>query len=186
MSAMEINSSISCPSTPCWISERPFLTDRFHQKTKTTSRFATDTKDSHTVGFQDAIGCYNAAVQRLMFKHKLYQLREERDMKPETFASLVSAIIYYLREKAKAMAGDTAVRSLLEKMAECASNAYLGILVRWVYEGVIDDPYGEFFIAENKSLQKESLKIMKPSIGGNVTALRMEVLAFLQLLLGQF
>ncbi|KAM5554522.1 hypothetical protein ABKV19_022757 [Rosa sericea] len=52
------------------------------------------------------------------------------------------------------LAGDTAVRSLLEKMAECASNAYLGILVRWVYEGVIDDPYGEFFIAENKSLQK--------------------------------
>ena len=26
--------------------------------------------------------------------------------------------------------------------------------IRWVYEGVIDDPYGEFFIAENKSLQK--------------------------------
>ena len=25
---------------------------------------------------------------------------------------------------------------------------------RWVYEGVIDDPYGEFFIAENKSVQK--------------------------------
>lgn len=23
-----------------------------------------------------------------------------------------------------------------------------------MYEGVIDDPYGEFFIAENKSLQK--------------------------------
>lgn len=28
------------------------------------------------------------------------------------------------------------------------------VYVRWVYEGVIDDPYGEFFIAENKSLQK--------------------------------
>lgn len=26
--------------------------------------------------------------------------------------------------------------------------------LRWVYEGVIDDPYGEFFITENKSLQK--------------------------------
>ncbi|KAK4403809.1 Gamma-tubulin complex component 2 [Sesamum angolense] len=25
---------------------------------------------------------------------------------------------------------------------------------KWVYEGVIDDPYGEFFIAENKLLQK--------------------------------
>ncbi|KAF2296702.1 hypothetical protein GH714_001339 [Hevea brasiliensis] len=32
--------------------------------------------------------------QRLVFRHKLYQLREERDMKPETFASLVSALLY--------------------------------------------------------------------------------------------
>lgn len=27
-------------------------------------------------------------------------------------------------------------------------------IFRWVYEGVIDDPYSEFFIAENKTLQK--------------------------------
>ncbi|XP_050940917.1 proteasome subunit beta type-3-like [Cucumis melo] len=32
--------------------------------------------------------------QRLVYQHKLYQLREERDMKPETFASLVSARLY--------------------------------------------------------------------------------------------
>lgn len=25
---------------------------------------------------------------------------------------------------------------------------------RWVYEGVIDDPYGEFLIEENKTLEK--------------------------------
>ncbi|CAI8597716.1 unnamed protein product [Vicia faba] len=35
--------------------------------------------------------------QRLVFRHKLYRLREERDMKPETFASLVSAILYEKR-----------------------------------------------------------------------------------------
>ncbi|KAE8792172.1 Proteasome subunit beta type-3 [Hordeum vulgare] len=35
--------------------------------------------------------------QRLVFKHKLYQLREERDMKPETFASLVSSMLYEKR-----------------------------------------------------------------------------------------
>ncbi|KAF5725314.1 proteasome subunit beta type-3-A-like [Tripterygium wilfordii] len=35
--------------------------------------------------------------QRLVFRHKLYQLREERDMKPETFASLVSSILYEKR-----------------------------------------------------------------------------------------
>ncbi|XP_074579090.1 gamma-tubulin complex component 2 isoform X2 [Curcuma longa] len=62
-----------------------------------------------------------------------------------------------LQSQAKAMAGDNAVRSLLEKMTQRASSAYLAILERWVYEGVIDDPYGEFFIAENKLLQKESL-----------------------------
>ncbi|KAJ8542314.1 hypothetical protein K7X08_017180 [Anisodus acutangulus] len=39
--------------------------------------------------------------QQLVFRHKLYQLREERDMKPETFASLVSAIQYEKRELAK-------------------------------------------------------------------------------------
>ncbi|XP_059665611.1 gamma-tubulin complex component 2 isoform X2 [Cornus florida] len=68
-----------------------------------------------------------------------------------------SAILNLLQSQAKAMAGDHAVRSLLEKLTQSASSAYLGILERWVYEGVIDDPYGEFFIAENKSLQKESL-----------------------------
>ncbi|KAH9698232.1 gamma-tubulin complex component 2 [Citrus sinensis] len=68
-----------------------------------------------------------------------------------------SAVLNLLQSQAKAMAGDNTVRSLLEKMTQCASNAYLGILERWVYEGVIDDPYGEFFIAEDKSLLKESL-----------------------------
>ncbi|XP_010241500.1 PREDICTED: gamma-tubulin complex component 2 [Nelumbo nucifera] len=68
-----------------------------------------------------------------------------------------SAVLNLLQSQAKAMAGDHTVRSLLEKMTQCASSAYLGILERWVYEGVIDDPYGEFFIAENKLLKKESL-----------------------------
>ncbi|KAL3523242.1 hypothetical protein ACH5RR_016076 [Cinchona calisaya] len=68
-----------------------------------------------------------------------------------------STVLNLLQSQAKAMAGDHVVRSLLEKMTQCANTAYLGILERWVYEGVIDDPYGEFFISENKALQKESL-----------------------------
>ncbi|XP_022002065.1 gamma-tubulin complex component 2-like [Helianthus annuus] len=55
------------------------------------------------------------------------------------------------------MAGNYLVRLLLEQMIDSANSAYLGILERWVYEGLIDDPHDEFFIAENKSLQKESL-----------------------------
>ncbi|RWR72007.1 Gamma-tubulin complex component, putative isoform 1 [Cinnamomum micranthum f. kanehirae] len=52
------------------------------------------------------------------------------------------------------MSGDNAMRLLLEKMTHHATSPYLCKLERWLYEGVIDDPYGEFFIAENKSLQK--------------------------------
>ncbi|KAI3733306.1 hypothetical protein L6452_12748 [Arctium lappa] len=68
-----------------------------------------------------------------------------------------SAVLNLLQNQAKVMAGNYLVRSLLEKMIEYANSAYLGILERWVYEGVIDDPHDEFFIAENKSLKKESL-----------------------------
>ncbi|PWA78766.1 spc97 / Spc98 family of spindle pole body (SBP) component [Artemisia annua] len=73
-----------------------------------------------------------------------------------TFSSLAGSSLPFMA-LAKVMAGNYSVRSLLEKMIESANSAYLGILERWVYEGVIDDPHDEFFIAEDKSLQKESL-----------------------------
>lgn len=43
----------------------------------------------------------------------------------------------------------------LKKLRKSLSISFiLFMFCRWVYEGVIDDPHGEFFIAENKSLQK--------------------------------
>ncbi|KFK24212.1 hypothetical protein AALP_AAs46848U000100, partial [Arabis alpina] len=41
-----------------------------------------------------------------------------------------SGVLNLLQSQAKAMASDNSVRSLLEKMTECASNAYLSILER--------------------------------------------------------
>ncbi|GAQ77625.1 20S proteasome regulatory subunit beta protein [Klebsormidium nitens] len=35
--------------------------------------------------------------ERFVFRHKLYKLREERDMKPSTFANLVSSMLYEKR-----------------------------------------------------------------------------------------
>ena len=35
--------------------------------------------------------------QRLTFKHNMYKLREERNMKPSTFAELVSSTLYERR-----------------------------------------------------------------------------------------
>ncbi|XP_022938955.1 gamma-tubulin complex component 2-like isoform X1 [Cucurbita moschata] len=266
------STSISSPSTPPWNLERPFLTGRFHQESKTTSRFADLKLDSLSSGWQEkAIGCYDAAIQELividdllsallgvegryisikrvhgkedevsfqvdasmdlalqelakrifplcesfLFINQFVELRSQfkKGLVNHAFAAALrallldyqamvaqlehqfrlgrlsiqglwfycqpmmgsmqalsavtwkvsandiagSAVLNLLQSQAKAMAGDNAVRSLLEKMTQCASNAYLGILERWIYEGVIDDPYGEFFIAENKSLRKESL-----------------------------
>ncbi|KAE8650096.1 gamma-tubulin complex component 2 [Cucumis sativus] len=266
------STSISSPSTPRWNLERPFLTGRFHQEAKTTSRFAELKLDSFSNGgLEKAIGCYDAAIQELIVIDDLlsallgiegryisikrvhgkenevsFQVEASMDLTLQELAKRIfplcesflfisqfvesrsqfkkglvnhafaaalrallldyqamvaqlehqfrlgrlsiqglwfycqpmmgsmqalfavtrqvsandiagSAVLNLLQSQAKAMAGDNAVRSLLEKMTQCASNAYLGILERWVYEGVIDDPYGEFFIEENKSLKKESL-----------------------------
>eukprot|EP00898_Chlorokybus_atmophyticus_P006969 jgi/Chlat1/7273/Chrsp58S06914 len=35
--------------------------------------------------------------ERFQFRHKMYKLREERDMRPKTFASLVSSLLYEKR-----------------------------------------------------------------------------------------
>ncbi|XP_019080593.1 gamma-tubulin complex component 2 isoform X1 [Vitis vinifera] len=268
-----MDATSSCPSTPRWNVERPFLTGRFHQETKSrhseAKGFSMDSLNS--TGLEKAIACYHASVQELIviddllsalvgiegryisikrFRGKefdvTFQIDASMDLALQELAKRIfplcesfllinqfvesrsqfktglvnhafaaalraflldyqamvaqlehqfrlgrlsiqglwfycqpmmgsmlalstvihkasannfmgSAVLNLLQSQAKAMAGDNAVRSLLEKMTQCASSAYLGILERWVYEGVIDDPYGEFFIAENKSLQKESL-----------------------------
>lgn len=264
----------SCPSTPIWNVDRPFLTGRFHQEMKLPSGDAelkSFTVDYSNVGMEKAIGCYHAAVQELIIIDDLlsvlvgidgryisikkvhgkeetvvFQVDASMDLTLQesskrmfalcesyllinqfvesrsqfktglvnhAFASALrallldyqamvaqlehqfrlgrlsiqglwfycqpmmgtmqalcivvkkisahnfvgSAVLNLLQSQVKAMAGNHVVRSLLEKMTQCANTAYLGILERWVYEGVIDDPYGEFFISENKSLQKESL-----------------------------
>ena len=36
-------------------------------------------------------------AQRFKFRHNLYKLRENRDMKPETFANVVSTMLYEKR-----------------------------------------------------------------------------------------
>ncbi|VYS67119.1 unnamed protein product [Arabidopsis thaliana] len=272
---MESMTPISCPTTPRWNQDRPFLTGRFHQETRASSKFADSKRftldSSSSSGVEQAIGCYDTPVQELIVIDDLlsalvgiegryisikrfhgkedsiaFQVDPSMDLALQELAKRIfplceyyllidqfvesrsqfknglvnhafaaalrallldyqamvaqlehqfrlgrlsiqglwfycqpmmgsmralaaviqqastkqfvgSGVLNLLQSQAKAMAGDNSVRSLLEKMTECASNAYLSILERWVYEGIIDDPYGEFFIAENRSLKKESL-----------------------------
>lgn len=50
------------------------------------------------------------------------------------WALFVSSVadVAFICIQAKAMAGDNTIRSLLEKMTQCTSNAYLGILERYI------------------------------------------------------
>ncbi|CAN1262169.1 Gamma-tubulin complex component 2 [Linum perenne] len=173
---------ISCPSTPHWNVERPFLTGRFHQEfahrlfplcksyllidqfVESRSQFKNGlVNHAFAAALRNLLLDYQAMVAQLEHQFRLGRLSIQGlwFYSQPLMASMqaLSTVVQKASANnfAKAMAGDNAVRSLLEKMTECASNAYLGILERWVYEGVIEDPYGEFFIAENKSLHKESL-----------------------------
>uniref|UniRef100_A0A1J3CUD5 Gamma-tubulin complex component n=1 Tax=Noccaea caerulescens TaxID=107243 RepID=A0A1J3CUD5_NOCCA len=272
---MESMTPISCPTTPRWNQDRPFLTGRFHQETRASSKLADSKRfpidSSSNSGVEQAIACYDTPVQELIVIDDLlsalvgiegryisikrfhgkedsiaFQVDLSMDLALQELAKRIfplcecfllidqfvesssqfknglvnhafaaalraflldyqamvaqlehqfrlgrlsiqglwfycqpmmgsmralavvvqqasakhfvgSGVLNLLQSQAKAMAGDNSVRSLLEKMTEWASNAYLSILERWVYEGIIDDPYGEFFIAENRSLKKESL-----------------------------
>jgi len=53
--------------------------------------------DKLYVGLSGLATDVQTLYQRFAFRHKLYQLREERNMRPETFASLVSALLYEKR-----------------------------------------------------------------------------------------
>ncbi|KAJ7562922.1 hypothetical protein O6H91_03G089200 [Diphasiastrum complanatum] len=53
--------------------------------------------DKLYIGLSGLASDVQTLQQRLQFRHKLYQLREERDMRPETFAHLVSAMLYEKR-----------------------------------------------------------------------------------------
>jgi len=66
---MESMTPISCPTTPRWNQDRPFLTGRFHQETRASSKFADSkrfTLDSSSSGVEQAIGCYDTPVQELI------------------------------------------------------------------------------------------------------------------------
>lgn len=46
-------------------------------------------------------------------------------------------------------AGDTAARGLLGKLLQAGCAPYFKMLERWLCEGVLDDPFGEFMVQEN-------------------------------------
>ncbi|XP_052126076.1 gamma-tubulin complex component 2-like isoform X1 [Frankliniella occidentalis] len=52
-------------------------------------------------------------------------------------------------------AGDPKVRKLCMHLTQAASVPYMEILQKWIYIGVIQDPYEEFLVEDNELIQRE-------------------------------
>ena len=62
-----------------------------------------------------------------------------------------------LHVAAAGAAGDAQAGALLNQLLVAASKPYCVALGKWIYEGVVDDPCGEFLVQEAPHLSKESL-----------------------------
>ncbi|GBG65400.1 hypothetical protein CBR_g50761 [Chara braunii] len=65
-----------------------------------------------------------------------------------------ASLLNLLQSQAGAIAGDSSSHALLMKLLQSASAPYLAMLEKWIYEGTINDPYGEFLVEENKNVLK--------------------------------
>ncbi|CAL1689551.1 unnamed protein product [Lasius platythorax] len=57
------------------------------------------------------------------------------------------------------VSGEAKSKELCLYLIQAASMPYMQILEKWVYKGVICDPYQEFFVEDNELVQKEELPV---------------------------
>lgn len=65
--------------------------------------------------------------------------------------ALISAIHNYTKH------GDPFIKNYLTEMLQIVSKPFYEMLERWVYEGELDDPYEEFFVACDRTVPEEEL-----------------------------
>lgn len=54
---------------------------------------------------------------------------------------------------------DASIRDLFAFLLEKASLPYFNILKKWIFSGVLEDPFQEFIVRENKSCLKENIEV---------------------------
>ncbi|XP_052239668.1 gamma-tubulin complex component 2-like isoform X1 [Dreissena polymorpha] len=68
------------------------------------------------------------------------------------------AVLSLLHEKTSSFIGDVKGQELCLYLTQSACVPYLEILEKWIYKGTITDPYSEFLVVENVTIQKEKLQ----------------------------
>ncbi|XP_064605100.1 gamma-tubulin complex component 2-like [Liolophura sinensis] len=68
------------------------------------------------------------------------------------------AILSLLHEKTSSLIGDGKGQDLCLYLTQAACVPYFEILEKWIYKGIVSDPYSEFLVEENETIQKEKLQ----------------------------
>ncbi|XP_003694030.1 gamma-tubulin complex component 2 isoform X1 [Apis florea] len=68
-------------------------------------------------------------------------------------------VLSLLHEQANNISGEAKFRELCLFLIQAASVPYMQMLEKWVYKGVICDPYEEFFVEDNELIHREELPI---------------------------
>ncbi|XP_060820423.1 gamma-tubulin complex component 2-like isoform X2 [Bombus pascuorum] len=68
-------------------------------------------------------------------------------------------VLSLLHEQANNINGEAKFKELCLFLIQTASVPYMQILEKWVYKGVICDPYEEFFVEDNELIHREELPI---------------------------
>ncbi|XP_033216784.1 gamma-tubulin complex component 2 isoform X3 [Belonocnema kinseyi] len=68
-------------------------------------------------------------------------------------------VLSLLHEQSNSMSGDAKCKELCLFLIKEASIPYMQMLEKWVYKGVIYDPYQEFLVEDNELIQREELPV---------------------------
>lgn len=68
------------------------------------------------------------------------------------------AVLSLLHEKTASLIGDVKGQELCLYLTQSACVPYFEILEKWIYKGIISDPYSEFLIEEDSNISKEKLQ----------------------------
>ena len=53
---------------------------------------------------------------------------------------------------------DKSIRDLFEFLLEKSGTPYFQILKKWIFQGILDDPFQEFIVQENKNCSKDKIE----------------------------
>lgn len=68
-----------------------------------------------------------------------------------------ASLLDMLHSQTSSLLGDASSFKLAQRLLKAAAEPYFAVLERWIYYGEIDDPYGEFLIKEDLSIEKHDL-----------------------------